>query len=81
MMLAIPRVETVGLPSRGASGNPGPFEMLPGVTVWSSRWVDMSPKGEVSEGAGIKPKVVVDATPLEYRDGDPTLSAALDLLR
>ena len=78
MMRALPNVTTMGQPSRGASGNPAPFEILPGVKVWASRWRSLLPDGTCIEGGGIPPKIVVDAP---HEKSDPTLERALDELR
>jgi hypothetical protein len=82
MMKCLPHVTTVGLPTRGASGNPAPYE-LPGMgmTVMFSRWVDMLPNGDSFEGRGIPPEVVVDAAADAYAVGDPTLQKGLEILR
>jgi hypothetical protein len=82
MMACLPRVTTVGLPTRGSSGNPKPFE-LPGVgvTVLYSRWVDMMPDGTPVEGRGVRPEVVVDRPPSDYEKGDPTWERAVEVLR
>ena len=82
MMKALPHVTTVGMPTRGASGNPKPFRLgNTGVTVTFSRWVDLLPHGETFEGRGIPPDVMVDEPPSAYAELDPTLERALALLR
>jgi len=78
MMRALPNVTTTGQPSRGASGNPAPFELLPGVKVWASRWRSLLPDGECIEGKGIAPKIVVEGS---HEKSDPTLERALAELR
>jgi len=82
MMAALPHVTTVGLPTRGSSGNPGPTEVgETGVVVYYSRWVDLLPDGTPFEGKGVPPKIRVDAPPAAYSDADPTLTKGLELLR
>jgi C-terminal processing protease CtpA/Prc len=82
MMKCLPHVTTVGLPTRGASGNPRPYELgRSGVRVWFSRWVDLMPDGRTFEGLGIPPDVKVDEPPAAYAERDPTLENGLDLLR
>lgn len=78
MCKALPRVTVVGQPSRGASGNPAGFDVLPGITVWASRWQSLDPEGRCIEGVGVQPDVVV--APGE-RGEDPVLDAAVRLLR
>lgn len=78
MMRALPNVTTIGQPSRGASGNPGPFDLVLGVKVWASRWRSLLPDGTCIEGKGIAPKIVVDAS---HEKSDPTLERAIAELR
>lgn len=81
MCKALPRVTVVGQPSRGASGNPGAFEVLPGLTVWSSRWQSLDTDGRCIEGVGVSPDVVVAPPARGERDADPVLDRAVRLLR
>ncbi|MFQ5844174.1 MAG: S41 family peptidase [Planctomycetota bacterium] len=77
MARVLPTVTTVGLPSRGASGNPRPFPLLPHVQVWSSTWRSLTPEGACIEGVGLPPDVTVEA---DHRRDDPTLERAIALL-
>jgi hypothetical protein len=82
MLAALPHVTTVGLATRGSSGNPGPADVRDtGLTVYFSRWVDLLPGGTAIEGQGVRPAVVVEATAEAYRDADPTLAKGLEVLR
>lgn len=82
MMKALPQVTTVGLPTRGASGNPRPFPLSrTGLTVYFSRWVDLMPDGKTFEGVGIPPDVEVNAQPQVYKAADPTLEKGFEVLR
>jgi hypothetical protein len=82
MMKCLPQVTTVGLPTRGASGNPKPFALSrTGVTVYFSRWVDMLPDGQPIEGVGIQPDTRVEAPETSYAAADPTLEKGLEVLR
>jgi RNA polymerase sigma factor (sigma-70 family) len=82
MMTALPQVTTVGLPTAGSSGNPGPARVGDsGLTVYFSRWVDLLPDGTPIEGRGVVPKVRVDEPAEAYRKGDPTLARGLEVLR
>lgn len=82
MMRSLPNVTLVGLPTRGASGNPQPFP-IPGtqLVVYFSRWVDLLPNGESFEGVGILPDVPVEARAKDLVDADPTLEKGLEVLR
>jgi hypothetical protein len=82
MMKCLPQVNTVGLPTRGASGNPQPVKLADlGLSVYFSRWVDLMPDGSPFEGAGIQPDVRVDLPLRSYATADPTLAKGLELLR
>jgi hypothetical protein len=82
MMRCLPQVTTVGLPTRGASGNPAPWELSrSGVAVYFSRWVDLLPDSHTFEGAGIAPAVEVNEPATAYADRDPTLDKGLEILR
>jgi hypothetical protein len=51
------------------------------LTVYFSRWVDMLPDGTPIEGRGVPVKVKLEAPPDEYKNADPTLAKALEILR
>jgi hypothetical protein len=78
MMRTLERVRTLGLPSRGASGNPRPFPLLPDTKVWIPTWRSETTEGEPIEGVGVAPEVRFEAE--DHRTGDPTLEKALELL-
>jgi hypothetical protein len=82
MMTCLPQVTTVGLPTRGASGNPKPWPLgRTGIAVWFSRWVDLMPDGKTFEGVGIPPDVAVNEPAIAYAAADPTLEKGLEVLR
>ncbi len=82
MMKCLPQVTTVGLPTRGASGNPKSVALSrTGLTVYFSSWVDMLPDGQSFEGVGIRPDMRVEAPKTAYAAADPTLEKGLEALR
>jgi carboxyl-terminal processing protease len=82
MMICLPNVTTVGMPTRGASGNPKTKPLgRSGLTVYYSSWVDMLPNGKTIEGVGIPPDIRVDLTTAAYAATDPTLEKGLEVLR
>jgi RNA polymerase sigma factor (sigma-70 family) len=82
MMAALPHVTTIGLPTRGSSGNPGPVDVGDsGLIVYFSRWVDLLPNGTPIEGKGVPPTIIVDKPAEAYKDADPTLTQGLAVLR
>jgi C-terminal processing protease CtpA/Prc len=78
MMGALDGVTTLGLRSRGATGNPQPFELFPTFVVHVPTQRGFTLAGEPIEGRGIPPDV-------EVAQGEPgtdaALERALDLLR
>jgi hypothetical protein len=82
MLVCLPNVTSVGLPTRGSSGNPKTFK-LPGldVTVLYSRWVDMMPDGQPIEGRGIEPQIKVDMPDSAFEKTDPIWEKAVETLR
>jgi Peptidase family S41 len=78
MMGALENVTTVGLPSRGATGNPQPFALFPGVTVRVPTQKGLTLDGRMIEGNGVPPDEEVG----RGEEGkDAALDRALDLLR
>ncbi len=80
MLQALPNTTLVGQASRGASGNPGAFGILPGLELVSSRWRSLTLAGDCIEGVGVQPDVLVDEHRLRYVSADPTFERALALL-
>jgi len=78
MMKALKHVTTVGLRSRGASGNPRPFPLMPGYAVWIPTWRALTMDGKPIEGRGVEPDHRIQPTPAA--ETDVTLEAALRLL-
>ena len=81
MMKQIPGCKLIGSTSQGSSGNPKPYELGNGVTVYLPSWKAMRPDGTCFEGEGIKPDINIETTQEELLSRDPILEAALNLLR
>ncbi len=78
MMGALDNVTTVGLPSRGATGNPQPFALFPGWNVWVPTQRGLMLDGTIIEGRGIPP----DEELGRGEEGkDAALERALEILR
>jgi len=78
MMGALENVTTVGLPSRGATGNPQPFPVFPGVNVLVPTWRGLTLDGQLIEGRGVPPDEEVG----RGEEGkDAALDRALEILR
>lgn len=81
MMKQIPGCVLVGEPTQGSSGNPKPYDLGNGVTVYLPSWKDLLPDGTCLEGVGIAPDVLVKVRPPEIMDKDPVIEAALAALQ
>jgi len=81
MLKGAPRVVTVGARTFGSSGNPRPTRLANGVTVWLSRWEDLTADGRLVEGVGVEPDVVVECGPDEFQTADPVLDRGLKEVR
>jgi len=81
MMKQGPDCKLVGQKSYGSSGNPKPYDLGNGVTVWLPSWKDLFPDGTCLEGHGVLPDISVTATEAQLREIDPVLEAGLKCLR
>jgi C-terminal processing protease CtpA/Prc len=81
MMKQSPDCVLIGGKSYGSSGNPKPYDLGNGVTVWLPSWKDLRPDGTCFEGEGIKPDILVSTNEAELRQRDKVLEAAINYLR
>jgi len=76
LMMRAAGAKLIGERSLGASGNPQPFKLGNGVTVYLPSWRAMFAAGAYSEGVGIAPDIEVKATAQDLAKGDPVIEAA-----
>lgn len=81
MMRQYGNCKLFGETSYGSSGNPQPYNLGNGVTVFLPSWKALTLDGTLIEGNGIKPDVVVPTKAEDFKDKDPVLDAALTWLR
>lgn len=81
MMKQVPGCKIIGEPTQGSSGNPKPYDLGNGVTVYLPSWKAMLPDGSCFEGKGIRPDILVKARPEQITTKDPVIEAALKELR
>jgi len=81
MMKQVPDCKLIGEKSYGSSGNPKPYDLGNGVTVYLPSWKDLRLDGTCFEGQGIEPDINVVATESQLREKDPVLETALKYLR
>ncbi len=76
MMKQVPGCVIVGETTQGSSGNPKPYDLGNGVTVFLPCWQAMLPDGTCFEGKGIQPDIPVKTTPDRITTSDPVINAA-----
>jgi hypothetical protein len=81
LMMRAAGARLIGETSYGSSGNPKPFELPNGVTIYLPSWKDLRPDGTCIEGEGVQTDVVVDFPTDGSATNDPVLEKALEILR
>jgi hypothetical protein len=77
LMMCAAGKTTLGLPTRGSTGNPKPFKVFPDVAVLVPTWRGMTVDDEPIENVGVPPQIRVKGS---HWTGDPTLEKALEIL-
>jgi len=77
LMMCAANKTTVGLPTRGSTGNPQPFKVFSDVAVNVPTWRGMTVDDKPIENVGIPPQIRVEGS---HWTGDPTLEKALEIL-
>jgi hypothetical protein len=80
MIAANPDVVLIGAQTRGSSGNPLWVELPNGVSFSVSRWIPFRADGEILEGRGVTPNVVIPAAASFDQLHDYVVEAALERL-
>lgn len=80
MMKQVPGCKLVGACSQGSSGNPKPYNLGNGVTVFLPSWKAMRPDGSCFETEGIEPDIPVETNASSFENEDPVIEAALRYL-
>jgi len=77
-MRELPNVTVAGDRTGGATGNPQTFALGGGWSYSVSRWIQYTANMQVIEDQGIRPAVVVPASPADFQSGrDPVLDWAI----
>ncbi len=77
MMKQVSNCKLIGEKSGGSSGNPKPYDLGNGVTVWLPSWKDLRPDGTCLESQGIKPDINIVTNQKLLKEKDTVLDAAL----
>ncbi len=81
MMKQVKQAQLIGQASFGSSGNPKPHDLGDGLTAYLPSWQAMFPDGELLEGQGVEPDILVETEPEDFETEDPVIQAALEWLR
>ncbi|MFA9388716.1 MAG: S41 family peptidase [Prolixibacteraceae bacterium] len=80
MMQQLPNVKVVGMPTYGSSGNPLPYELANGVTVYLPSWLAYTIDGKLIEGNGIEPDVLIETKDGDFQNSDVVVDAVLKMI-
>jgi len=81
MMKQVTDCKLIGEKSYGSSGNPKPYNLGNGVTVWLPSWKALTNDGSCFEGQGIEPDLTIRANERQFKEKDPVLESAIRYLR
>lgn len=81
MMKQLPNVKVVGMPTYGSTGNPQPYELANGVTVYLPSWQAYSMVGKLIEGNGIEPDVLIETKDGDFDESDVLVDAVLKMIK
>ena len=81
MMMTQDHVTSIGDTTRGASGNPGVFNLEDGTEYHLSRWVAYKTDQTILEDVGIFPDIAIPASQSIVGDRDMVLERAIELLK
>lgn len=81
LMMKAAGATTLGANTQGSSGNPKPYELGHGITLYLPSWRAMTMEGEFFEGAGIAPDVDVAWPGEMHPERDVVLEEAVRVLR
>jgi len=80
MMKEIPNCTLIGKTSYGSSGNPQRYSLLTEVNIYLPGWKAMNMDGEIIEGKGVKPDIIIKKSEKEYYRSDPTFINAVEYM-
>jgi len=80
LMMKAAGATIVGAATQGSSGNPRPYDLGNGVTLYLPSWRAMTLEGRPIEGLGIDPDVRVETDPDDSGRSDPVLERARSVL-
>jgi len=79
MMKQLPNSKIIGMKTYGSSGNPKPYELSNGVTIYLPSWQAYTLEGEMIEDNGIKPDIEINTTYEDFKETDPVIDKIIEL--
>jgi hypothetical protein len=81
MMKQVPNSKVVGMRTYGSSGNPMPYELSNGVTVYIPSWQAYALDGKLIEGNGIEPDIEIITQKKDFENEDILIDKVLKMIR
>lgn len=81
MMSQGENVKTVGMPTYGSSGNPKPYELDNGITIYLPSWRAYTMEDQLIEGNGLQPDVLIKTSAADFKNGDMLLDKVLEMIK
>lgn len=81
MMKQLPNSKIIGMKTYGSSGNPKPYELSNGVTIYLPSWQAYTLEGEMIEDNGIKPDIEIKTTYKDFKKTDPIIDRIMELTK
>jgi hypothetical protein len=80
LMMKKVRATLIGETSYGSSGNPKPYTLANGLILYVPQWLAMDMDGNLIEGKGIEPDILLDFAPKAFVNDDPLFRESLQIV-
>lgn len=67
--------------NNGSSGNPVPYKLSNGVTVYILSWKAYTLDGKMLEGNGVEPDIEIRTSGKDFENNDPLIEAVLKMIK
>lgn len=81
MMKQLPNAKIVGMKSYGSSGNPIPYKLSNGVTVYLPSWQAYTLDGKLIEGNGVEPDIEIITSKKDYENKDVLVESVMKMIK
>ncbi len=81
MMKQVPNAKIAGMKTYGSSGNPVPYVLSNGVTVYIPSWQAYTLEGKLIEGNGIQPDIERITTRKDFQDKDGLVDEVMNMIK